>query len=211
MSDKVAAKVSGSRHIKKSSRKGSRKSSKGSNKKDALNFNAILNDLPNQGASLQQQMMGNPMGNMPMGGMGGMPMGGMGDMMGYPMGNPMGGMGGMPMGGMPMGGMGDMMGMGGMPMGGMGGPMMMGAQDIKNVDPLHVQYMAPLNPQMNSNNYGIGAETSMLTSQQSGLAKQFNGMNIQAPASQQAHAQAPQQYAPAGSQMYGGYYGSRRI
>jgi hypothetical protein len=205
MSDKVAAKVSGSRHIKKGSRKGSRKSSKGANKKDALNFNSILNDLPmgNQGANLQQQMMGNPMGGMPMGGMDM----GMGGMMGNPMGGmPMGDMGGMmgnPMGGMPMGGM----GMGGMPMGGMGGPMMMGAQDIKNVDPLHVQYMAPLNPQMNANNYGIGAETAMQGSQQSGLAKQFNGMNIQAPAPQQA----PPQYAPAGSQMYGGFYGSRRI
>jgi hypothetical protein len=81
---------------------------------------------------------------------------------------------------------------------------MMGANDMKNIDPLHIQYMVPNydSGQNNQNiqNYGIGSENMSASSQMSGLSQQFRGMQperTESVASQMTTQQSmPQQVVP---------------
>ena len=161
--------VKGNRNLRKSS---SRKSSKKSSKKD-LDFAHLVND-------------NNPMANGMMGMMG---------------------MQGMQMPGMDMQGAQMMAPMMGMPMGPMtGNPidfpspvqngMMLGKGHEQAVDPLHVQFMAPHNQNLNINNYGISHEQLLNSSQQTtGLSQQFNGahMGMENQQPSQMQQQMPQQ------------------
>lgn len=130
-------KVSGSRTLRKNSKKGSSKkgSKKGSKRHGAYDFSGLLNDMDDMPMQPQQQMPMQP-NMMPMQSPAGMGMEQMGQM------------------GMPPMGM-DQMGMAQMAMPQMGMPQMMMGTDAKNVDPLHLHNFVPQNENINLNNYGV--------------------------------------------------------
>ena len=154
------SKVSGSRTL----RKGSKKSSKhGSKKKGAMDFSSILNEMDD---NMPMQSQGNmmPAQDMTMPGMQPNMMPGMQ------------GMPGMQSNMMPMMDMNQMampqMGMPQMGMPQMGMPQMMTGSNPNNVDPLHLQHFVPQNENMNINNYGVNANQLMSGEQ---MSQQFNG------------------------------------
>jgi hypothetical protein len=132
-------KVSGSRTLRKNSKKGSSKkgSKKGSKRHGAYDFSGLLNDMDDMPMQPQQQMQPNMMPMQSPAGMGGM------EQMGMPQMAPMG---------MPQM---DQMGMAQMAMPQMGMPQMMMGADAKNVDPLHLHNFVPQNENINLNNYGV--------------------------------------------------------
>jgi len=73
--------------------------------------------------------------------------------------------------------------------------MMLGKGQEQNVDPLHVQFMAPHNQNLNINNYGISHEQLLNSAQQAtGLSQQFNNAHMGMGNQQQMQApQVPQQ------------------
>ncbi len=165
-------KVSGSRTLRKGSKKSSKKGSKKHNK-GTLDFASLLNDMDDMqmapGAHPQME------GMMP-----GMPgMSGMQGMSGMPSMSGMQGMSGMPNEGMmpmmPQMGM-DQMAMAQMAMPQMGMPQMMMGVDPKNVDPLHLHSFVPKNENININNFGVNPNQLMSGSQ---MGQQFAGRSAQ--------------------------------
>jgi hypothetical protein len=170
-------KVSGSRPLrkgsKKGSRKGSKKNSRNSKKHNGLDFTSILNE--GQLAQNNQQNMQMPGMNMPGMNMPGMAMPGMA----------MPGMGMPGMQGMDMG-----MGMQGMDM---SNQMFMG----QDSDPLHLQNLVPQKNMPNINNYGLSYDQLSNGAQDNSLANRFNGRGMQQTQAQpqtaiQSHSQVEQ-------------------
>jgi hypothetical protein len=177
-----SVKVSGSRNLRKSSKKGSKGSKKGSKssskKHNAYDFSNLLKNMDDemmptqpmmpQGAGMTQGV--NMMSMMPQNGMEGMPQMQM-PQMGMQQGNmmptmPQMGMDQMGMAQMNMPQMGmDQMGMAQMNMPQMGMPQMMMGVDPKSVDPLHLHSFVPQNENVNINNYGVSANQLISGSQ----------------------------------------------
>ncbi len=155
--------VSGSRPLRKGSRKGS--------KHGALDFTSILTgndkDLVQVEPQVQQQMpnaMANVMGSAEMG---------MPQMMG--MQNPMAQFGMQNMQGQGEPNLQQMIQMTQMGQSGLPLSMPMNFNGKSNeIDPMHVQYMVPQNQNLNLNNYGISVDQLSSGVQQSGLAQKFN-------------------------------------
>ena len=144
-----SVKVSGSRTLRKGSKKGSKNSSHGSKKgSKRMDFSSILNDMddmPNNQGNTMMQTMGMPA-------MSGMQPG-------------------MEQMGMPQMGM-EQMGMPQMGMPQMGMPQMMMGANPQNIDPLHLQNFVPQHQGLNINNYGVGTEQLVSGSQ---INRQFSG------------------------------------
>jgi hypothetical protein len=154
-------KVSGSRSLKKGSKKNSKSRSnktKRSSKHTGMDFTAILDDMSGHKSAMANMMGPNQQGaqEMPLGAMDPMQMDQSGMMM------------------QQQAMQGQMMDQAGMQ------NMMMGknAQSNDNeVDPLHIQYIVPQNKNLNINNYGISYEQLLRGSQHNGLSDTFNSPN----------------------------------